>query len=540
MEVSEFLFGNTSSTQTNEDWELLLTHGKNSTCYKCHKEERLYFKKTLNSELLDNMKYRAAYRKEFCLGFAINSPYIVKYNKIIDTSEECTLLLDYIDGNNLEELLTSDSNYFANRIKLVRFVHQLLLAMKYMHQRQIIHMDLKPANIMVSSMTGDVKVVDLGFCYSDSYQDTVGTTQSYSASELKHGNSDFDVRTDIYGFGRILQYIHEHSTVKLPHGYRRVMNKCLADDKNERYSSVEDILEELFNKAKKLKIVSLAASFVLLAVMFFAFDAPRYIHRGLYGYDFADKEGVLYNVLDKDSMTCRVVGYRAELAKTNSIDYGHVVIPEVISYRDAFYKVTEMADSAFFKDSIISMLSVMPKKIVIGKSCFSHTFKLQYVTFAGEAQLHENAFYCDISLSTIDYPQNLRVIPYLCFYHNHAIQHLNLPEGITTIDQDAFVECSGLVDVHLPSTLETLGRGVFYACPKLEEVHIPAATKSIGMFCFMACPKLKCIYNHATTPQKVSSIFDKDKKVTVFVPRESVDKYRQAECWKEQDIQPLP
>ena len=108
------------------------------------------------------------------------------------------------------------------------------------------------------------------------------------------------------------------------------------------------------------------------------------------------------------------------------------------------------------------------------------------------------------------------------------------------IDQDAFVDCRGLVYAHLPSTLETLGRGVFYACPKLEEVSIPVATKNIGMFCFMACPKLKRIYNYATTPQKVSSLFDKDAKITVFVPRESVDKYRQAECWKEQDIQPLP
>lgn len=59
------------------------------------------------------------------------------------------------------------------------------------------------------------------------------------------------------------------------------------------------------------------------------------------------------------------------------------------------------------------------------------------------------------------------------------------------------------------------------------------------MFCFMECPNLKRIYNHAPTPQKVTSLFDKDKKIKVYVPRESVEKYRQAECWKEQEILPI-
>ena len=227
------------------------------------------------------------------------------------------------------------------------------------------------------------------------------------------------------GFGRILQYINDNSAANISSNYKRVMAKCLAENKAERYASVDEIMEVLFNKSRRTKLVSSAALLILLAILFFAFDAPRYIHRGLYGYDFADDEGVLYNVLDKDSMTCRVVGYCAELDQTNSIDYGHVVIPEVISYRDAFYNVTEMADSAFFKDSVITMLSVMPKKIVVGKSCFSHASKLQYVTFAGEAQLHESTFSYDYKLSTIDYPKNLRVIPHLCFFQNNAIQHLN-------------------------------------------------------------------------------------------------------------------
>lgn len=528
------------SSLAQDEWELPYAKGGTSKCFKCHRNGRLYFRKSLWGELLHDSRHRAAYHKEFCLGFAIDSPYIVKYNKIVDTPEECSLYLDFIDGYNLVELLDADAHYFDSKSRLARFVAQILDAMRYMHHRQIIHMDINPSNVMISRKSGDVKVVDLGFCYSDSYQDTAGTTQAYSASEVQNGDSDFDVRTDIYGFGRILQYIQDNFTANLPRGYKRVKNKCLAQDKEQRYSSVDEILEELFLKKRRSKIIALSSIAISLVILFFALDGPRYVHRCLYSYDFADDKGVLYNILDKDSMTCSVMGYRVDLDTRYQINYGHVIVPEVTSYKDAYYSIVEVADSAFHGDTILTMASVMPKKITLGKSCFCHACNLKYVTFAGEAEWHEEVFSCATSLATIDFPRNLRTIPYLCFYHNHAIQHLSLPEGITTIDQDAFVECRGLVDAHLPSTLETLGRGVFYACPNLEEVSIPAATKNIGMFCFMACPKLKRVYNYATTPQKVSSLFDDDARITVFVPRESVDKYRKAECWKDMDIQPLP
>lgn len=541
LETSEFITSDNSvSSLAQDEWELPYAKGGTSKCFKCHRNGRLYFRKSLRGELLHDSRHRAAYHKEFCLGFAIDSPYIVKYNKIVDTPEECSLYLDFIDGYNLVELLDADAHYFDSKSRLARFVAQILDAMRYMHHRQIIHMDINPSNVMISRKSGDVKVVDLGFCYSDSYQDTAGTTQAYSASEVQNGDSDFDVRTDIYGFGRILQYIQDNFTANLPRGYKRVMTKCLVQDKEQRYSSVDEILEELFLKKRRSKFIALTTIVASLIFLFLTLDGPRYVHRTLYGYDFADDTGVLYNILDKDRMTCSVVGYRINHDKRNKIDYGHVVVPETVSYKDAHYNIVDLADRAFYKDTVISMVSVMPKKIVLGESCFCLASGLRYITFAGEAQWHEKAFSGAINLINIDYPNEFHIIPYLCFYQRLIIQHLDLPEGITTIDQDAFANCRGLVDAHLPSTLQTLGRGVFYACPNLEEVSIPAVTKSIGMFCFMECPKLKRIYNYATAPQKVSSLFDKDARITVFVPRKSVDKYRQAKCWRNMDIQPLP
>lgn len=540
MEVSGFITGEAPATvPAANEWEVQVAQGGTSVCYKCRTDGRLYFKKSLRSEFLDEIRYRDAYRKEYSLGVIIDNPYIVKYHRIIDAPEECSLLLDYVDGQNVKELLAANPHYFDRRTQLDTFVRQLLQAMRYMHQRQIVHMDLNPTNVMVSRTSGDVKVVDLGFSYSDSYQDTPGTTKAYSASEAQDGSSALDVRTDIYGFGCILQYIQDNSSLSLSSAYKRVMDKCLSEDKAGRYASVDEIMDDLFSMSRRTKLIASAAVLLLLAIPFFAFDAPRHIRHALFGYDFADNEGVLYSILDQDSMTCSVVGYDISHDERRHHNYGRVIVPEVATYKDAHYRVVEIADSAFCTDSVVTMVSVMPKKIVVGKSSFGHTKNLRYVTFAGEAEWHAEAFYCAIGLTGIDFPKNLRAIPYLCFYENLALKHLSLPEGITAINQDAYAACWYLVDAHLPSTLQSLGRGVFYACPRLEEVSIPAATRDIGMFCFMECPNLKRIYNHAPTPQKVTSLFDKDKKIKVYVPRESVEKYRQAECWKEQEILPI-
>ena len=89
--------------------------------------------------------------------------------------------------------------------------------------------------------------------------------------------------------------------------------------------------------------------------------------------------------------------------------------------------------------------------------------------------------------------------------------------------------------IQLPSTLRTISRGVFWDCSSLETISIPAGVETIGEYAFYRCPKLEHVYNYSKDPQPLSVIFNR-KGITLHVPTESVEKYKQANDWKKLNI----
>ena len=83
---------------------------------------------------------------------------------------------------------------------------QLISGLKYLHDKKIIHKDLKPKNIVFSSDYETVKLVDLGV--SNKLDQTKNTkaaqqgTYRYMSPEQLEGNLSF--KTDIWAFGLVL------------------------------------------------------------------------------------------------------------------------------------------------------------------------------------------------------------------------------------------------------------------------------------------------------------------------------------------------
>ncbi len=74
-----------------------------------------------------------------------------------------------------------------------------------MHRHQSLHLDLKPANIMLTHVSNDVRLIDLGCSYMDARPDSMGQTQHYAAPEQLDVTYEVNARTGIYALGRILQ-----------------------------------------------------------------------------------------------------------------------------------------------------------------------------------------------------------------------------------------------------------------------------------------------------------------------------------------------
>ena len=82
------------------------------------------------------------------------------------------ILMEYVDGETLAQRLTKNPDYFSNQRHKDKFVRQLLSALQYLHSHQVLHLDLKPDNILLTHIDDDVKLIDLGFCRTDAFVDT--------------------------------------------------------------------------------------------------------------------------------------------------------------------------------------------------------------------------------------------------------------------------------------------------------------------------------------------------------------------------------
>ena len=163
-------------------------HSLTADLYRVKLYGKWHFLKKLKPELAGNPAYVAAFEKEFDIGFNLDHPNIVRYVSVGDDGTAPYLLTQYVDGLTLAEFVSKNPGYFKNKAHFRAFVAQVLSAVGYMHSRQVLHLDLKPGNVMLTNVDRQVKIVDLGFSYSDLYQhDTAGYTATFAAPEQLAG-----------------------------------------------------------------------------------------------------------------------------------------------------------------------------------------------------------------------------------------------------------------------------------------------------------------------------------------------------------------
>lgn len=221
--------------QAFPDAELLSVGGTTCQCYRVRLYGKLHFLKRLKPELRTHPQYVAALQKEFETGYSLDHPHLVRYVSKTDDG----ILMDYVDGETLSQFAESHPDYFKSRKNADRFLRQLLSVVGYLHIHQIVHLDLKPANILITRVGNDVKLVDLGYCYADCYTDTMGRTDKYAAPEQLDGSAKVDARTDIYAIGKILK------TLPCAYKYNKMIQRCTRIAPVDRYQSTEEIMASL-------------------------------------------------------------------------------------------------------------------------------------------------------------------------------------------------------------------------------------------------------------------------------------------------------
>jgi hypothetical protein len=168
------------------------------------------------------------FRREAQLLAKLNHPNIVRVWDFEDDPEFPYLVLEYVEGFSLAELIQQSGRLQAHRA--VRIVRQTAMGLEAAHQLGIIHRDVKPGNILLTR-DGNVKLADLGLAVL--VVDLTGTgqrsegmagTAAYMSPEQAASGATVDHRSDIYALGATFYHM---LTGHLPFTGRSAMEMLL-------------------------------------------------------------------------------------------------------------------------------------------------------------------------------------------------------------------------------------------------------------------------------------------------------------------------
>ncbi|MBQ3182141.1 MAG: leucine-rich repeat protein [Clostridia bacterium] len=194
---------------------------------------------------------------------------------------------------------------------------------------------------------------------------------------------------------------------------------------------------------------------------------------------------------------------------------GKVTIPDKIDN----YKVTQIADYAFYNNSKITSISIGKNVWRVGDYAFDHCLEVESVTMGSSVEeIGEYAFrYCSF-VDSISLPKNIARIGYgfihgtdyyLCAKWADNILYIDdylieakvskisgsykIKDGVTCIADGAFRDCAGLTEIIIPDSVITIGGFAFSGCGSLKHISIGKSVRYIHDYAFEACNEVKSI-----------------------------------------------
>ncbi len=185
-----------------------------------------------------------------------NLPSIID---VIDEKENIMIVMDYIEGNTLEKVLSEQGAQKQETV--IEWAIQLCDVLDYLHTRNpaVIYRDMKPSNVMLKS-DGSVILIDFGIAREYKERNVADTiclgTQGYAAPEQFGNMGQTDARTDIYCLGATMYHlVTGHNPSEPPYemypitywnpelstGLEQIILKCTCKNPNDRYQSAREL-----------------------------------------------------------------------------------------------------------------------------------------------------------------------------------------------------------------------------------------------------------------------------------------------------------
>ena len=244
--------------------EIVLYTSKNTVVKKFRIFGKWQISKEIAPEFAFDAKHRLSLEQEFEIGYQLDHPNIVRYiDKKVSDDGVPRLILEYVDGSTLRELLDSDT--CVSQKEFDSIFGAILSALSYLHRRQIYHLDVKPENIVVTHKEHIAKLIDFGFAITASNEKTLGTSKKYVAPEFSERTDDITGQTDMYAFAKTMQELAEVKSISLSKRQKQIIKSALQQDVSQRITADEALA--LLQKPKHRGWIVLLLLLVIVAVV---------------------------------------------------------------------------------------------------------------------------------------------------------------------------------------------------------------------------------------------------------------------------------
>ena len=235
-----------------------------------HKLNRFVAVKVLKPEFREDTTFIKKFRSEAQAAAGLTHPNIVNVFDVGDDGGVYYIVMELIEGITLKEYISKKGRLSIKEATSIAI--QVSMGLEAAHNHGIVHRDVKPQNIIIST-DGKVKVTDFGIARAASSNtissNVMGSVHYSSPEQVRGGYSD--EKSDIYSLGITLyemvtgrvpfdgdttvaiaiKHLQEEMvppsvyTPDLPYSLEQIILKCTQKSVDRRYSRMEDVIADL-------------------------------------------------------------------------------------------------------------------------------------------------------------------------------------------------------------------------------------------------------------------------------------------------------
>lgn len=230
--------------------------------------------KILLDSLAKNKEFIQRFEREAQIAAKLSHNNIVNAIDAGEANGRYFFVMEYVEGPTIKDFL--DKHKVFEEKEAVRIAMAVAEALKHANQRGLIHRDVKPENVILTN-DGGVKLADLGLARLTN-DETWGLAEAgmaigtpyYISPEQVRGQTDIDIRADLYSLGATLYHMvtgkvpysgdtpdevmrkhvdprvelvpPDHLNTKLSSGLGMVIETMLAKNRENRYSNPDDVI----------------------------------------------------------------------------------------------------------------------------------------------------------------------------------------------------------------------------------------------------------------------------------------------------------